>query len=151
MADDAPLDDALAIARSGSRVPLVFFQSSTHAGNRSEFSLVVPLLAHPRAWLAELAELIERGRVQQAPSQQVSRQVQALRIQNPTSNGRSTAPPHTDPSPQPVRRPNTPTPGLLAFNWEHVSLQNQRPGQFLKSLTSEMVHDLESIMTVSFC
>ena len=50
--DDLPLDEVLAIARSRSSVPLIIFRGSTRPLNRSEFNLVVPLLAQPRLMAA---------------------------------------------------------------------------------------------------
>ncbi len=150
--EDAPLDDAMAIARSASRAPLIFFQGSTHDRNRSEFSLVVPLLADPGTWLAEIAVLIERSRAQRAKPQKPFQEVRAHQTEPPTSRARIAALPRPgSPAAERARRSNPTGPGFLAFNSEQISLQNNRPGQFLKALTSEMLRELESVMSVSFC
>jgi CRP/FNR family transcriptional regulator, cyclic AMP receptor protein len=150
-AEGAPLDDALAIARSGSQAPLIFFQGSTHRRHRSEFNLVVPLLARPGAWLAEIGELIAQDRAQRGVTDEHSTAASPPGKENPEMHIKLGSPRSRESAAllRP-KRPNGRAPEALTFNWEQVSLQSQ-PGQFLKALTPEMLRELESIMTVSFC
>ena len=145
--EDAPLDDALAVARSGCQAPLIFFQGSTHNTNRAEFSLVVPLLAKPGAWLAEVADLIDRCR-----SLRADPQIRTPHMEPPKAPARRTSHPRAGQA-SAGRASKTDLTGSdhLTFNSEPVTLQGIQPGQFLKSLTSDMLRELESVMSFSFC
>lgn len=154
--EDTQLDDAIVILRSGPTVPLIFFQGSTHSRNRSDFDLVVPLLARPGAWLAEIADLIDQDRALRSKTQQpVARLAppdgeahQSPRVPGASSRGQHSL----RARPKPRAGSIDPSPnGFLEFNSEPVSLLAAKTGPFLKALSPETLRELELVTSFSFC
>lgn len=54
--------DAVSLARSHSSAPIVLFRETQLSFAESSFDLVVPVLAPPQTWLADIAALITRFR-----------------------------------------------------------------------------------------
>jgi hypothetical protein len=55
-------EEALAVARTHSNLPLILFRSTNRAYEEFEFDLVVQVLTPPEAWLNDVDALIERTR-----------------------------------------------------------------------------------------
>lgn len=153
----ARLEKAVSIARTGSDAPLIFFQASTKLCDGPEFSLVVPLLAQPGAWIAKLAELIERRRDGRSTFPQGKHKLHnpaehSVRPPNKSATTGGMPYPHTPrlAGERPVRR-EVGAPPFLAFNGEPINLRSIKTSQFLRSLTPEMLSELESITSFSFC
>ena len=148
------LDEGISIARSNSDACLIFFQSSTADRNPSDFSLVVPLLAQPSVWLAKIADLVAQNRSLRSTSEQAMQERRALDQKAPRPRMNSTtAAGRTQFQPPQGRAGKTDIsgPGFLPFTAEPMSLQGVKAGQFLRSLTPDMLRELEAMTSFSFC
>jgi hypothetical protein len=74
-------NEAISLVRSHSTAPLVLFQGWQMFFEASEFNLVVPRLTHPRVWLVDLADLIERSRAIRSRCQLIREQTVLIREQ----------------------------------------------------------------------
>ncbi|HEX4283707.1 MAG TPA: Crp/Fnr family transcriptional regulator [Terracidiphilus sp.] len=145
-------EQAVSIARMGSDAPLIFFQDSTKLRDGAEFNLIVPLLAQPGVWLDKIAELIERGRGLRSSAPQTrsglnnrGRSIQAATDSRPS---RARTPRLAHEGRDKTEQGGT---GGLEFERERVSLKTIKASQFLRSLTPDMLNELESITSFSFC
>lgn len=141
------LDEAVALARRGLNVPLILFQASTKHRNHAEFSLVVALIDESVEWVGRLGELIERRRESHKadldfcmPEEDVQRALSAPpSIQTAfLSEDRS-------------RRRRISKAEPLAFESEQGGLKAAKSSQFLRSLTPEMLRELEAVTSFTFC
>lgn len=143
---------AISIARSESVAPLILFQASTQQRDSSAFSLVVPLLAPPASWIAQVAEVIERGRARRPSSQQKIGDARSNR--GPESSHRpKPGPASISPSKSLAQHTgcNFVEKGFLADDSEHLSTKAIKSSQFLRSLTPDMLRELEAAMSISLC
>lgn len=54
--------EAVVLARTQSSAPLILFDGPNHAGDESDFDLVIPPLTPPQEWLAKIAATIQQRR-----------------------------------------------------------------------------------------
>jgi hypothetical protein len=79
--DEIEAKDAMLLARSNCKAPLVLFQGRSPGSDTSGFNLVVPPLTDPRVWLNDLASLIGHSRILRGQSQAIRAQSALLRSQ----------------------------------------------------------------------
>src|SRR5580704_7582 len=62
-------DEAIALARTRSSMPVILFRSTNLAYEESGVDLIVPCLTPPEIWLNEVEALIEKSRILRAKSE----------------------------------------------------------------------------------
>jgi CRP-like cAMP-binding protein len=151
-AEDALIDDAVSIARSASTAPLILFKASTQTYDSSEFNFVVPLLSEPRTWVMKIGDLISEKRASRSShALRGARSLRELRQTNSNASSRKPRPDHSKPAVDRARGSNDAGSGFLAFNSEQISPKAVKASQFLRSLTPDMLRELETAASVSFC
>lgn len=150
--DEPLLDAAVSIARSTSNAPMIFFQSSTSPCSREDFALVVPLLAQSGSWLTEIADLVAQRKL--SKSEQPLRGRRGLGPEAPsarTSSALTAGIAHPQSSLERATKADGSGAGFLPFTGEPMSLLTLKAGQFIRSLTQEMLRELEAVTSFSFC
>jgi len=78
-AQDLQPQEAIAMARSESSLPVVLFRSTNQSYEETGADLIVHCLTPPEVWLNEVEGVIERSRAIRARSQSLTRQSEQLR------------------------------------------------------------------------
>jgi CRP/FNR family cyclic AMP-dependent transcriptional regulator len=145
--------NVIALSRSRVDIPLILFEDRSSHADLSEFDLSVPVLAPVEKWLREVNDLIEHSRAERAKSEKSP-------IRGLAAQGRSGC---ARPIDAEVRRDfESPLKGKsrdmeisrkssTAAPPENAALHNLRVGSFLKSLSHEMLMELEAMASVSLC
>ena len=60
--DEKQRKEAVTLARTQSRAPLILFETCNAPGDESDFDLVIPPLTPPQEWLAKIAATIRQRR-----------------------------------------------------------------------------------------
>ncbi len=87
---EGALPDAVQLTRSHSSAPIVLFRETQLDFTESCFDLVVPILAPPQTWLADIAALITRCQSLRATAQALHSQSAELRHQSQLARAEST-------------------------------------------------------------
>lgn len=73
-----PPDEAIALAKTRTTMPVILFRSTNLAYEESGVDLIVPCLTPPEIWLTEVAELIQKSRILRAQSASLASQAAQL-------------------------------------------------------------------------
>lgn len=107
-----PPDEAIALAKTRTTMPVILFRSTNLAYEESGIDLVVPCLTPPEIWLNEVGELIQKSRIPRASqAAQLRRESQDARERSRSERVRSKRVWARNPEFSP-QQPFCPKPGL---------------------------------------
>ena len=149
--------NVIALSRSRIDAPLILFQGWSSHANESDFDLAVPILTPAGKWLQDVEDLIEHSRIERAKSEKLHNEIRMLgrdshvRGEHLNTIGAQLQHDHERSSRDKVRSSEAARKGSTPIAYEIGALQNLRIGTFLKSLSHEMLLELEAVASISSC
>jgi CRP/FNR family transcriptional regulator, cyclic AMP receptor protein len=154
--ESAP-QNVIALSRSRIDAPLILFQGWSSHANESDFDLTVPTMTPVGKWLQDIEDLIEQRRLERAKSEKLRNETRAqsrdshIRQENSPMIGTQLQHDHERSPKDKLRNIEVVRKGSTPIAYEIGALQNLRVGAFLKSLSHEMLQELETIASISSC
>jgi CRP/FNR family cyclic AMP-dependent transcriptional regulator len=133
-----------------SSVPLILFQGWTSNGNESGFNLVVPVLTPPNKWLKEIETLVDQSRARCGAPHPVGHESVPPREKDP-STAVKLRPEMDKFAKEYTKKGDLPESRGAAFEIAPGNLNELRKGQFLKSMSQEMLVEFCSLASFSSC
>ena len=149
--------NVVALSRSRIDAPLILFQGWSSHANESDFDLAIPILTPAGKWLQDIEDLIEHGRMEHAKSDVLRNGTRVLshdshtRGEHPNMIGARLHRDQERPPRDKARSMDVVRKGSTPIAYEVGALQNLRVGAFLKSLSHEMLQELETVASISSC
>jgi CRP/FNR family transcriptional regulator, cyclic AMP receptor protein len=148
--NDAALSNVISLSRTSSAAPLILFQDRNSNTSKSEFNLVVPVLAPPDKWLKEITALVDRTRAMRENSQLAENESRSVQQEANATVERLR---HETRRAGRQRKRNHDPAGVSCLTLEvpQGTLRGIRTGQFLMSMSDETLSDFQSMAAFSSC
>jgi CRP/FNR family transcriptional regulator, cyclic AMP receptor protein len=145
-AEESSSENVLSMIRSASSVPVILFRRTTRDQMDPNFDLTVPISEASAKWLGNIARLIDGSRrsLSQPERHKLAQRSRLERYEEVSMVQRRL----TRSNPHQADRLRR---GALSLGVNQESLQAFRAGEFMKSLSSPMVQELESLVEFADC